>query len=362
MTASHGGTSFLAIALSSPRWRSGLVGHQGNVMPRACVIAFIICTPHLAFAQAPTVLKHDGWVAAVAFAPDGKTLASAGADNVVRLWEVGTWKPKGVLKGHTDCVIAISFSQTKDRLATASYDGTANLYEVSTGANLISLRGHRGAITSIATVDDIVFTGGVDGLVNFNLIFESMVIKGIYDSMQLPGMKHRSWVNSIVLAPGNGKRRGIAAASGSSDGTVEVFGTGGIALGLPIATREGGAGEVRCIAYSPNGKLLAAGNRFHTVRVWETTSLKEIKTLTGLMSDVWSIAFSPDGKTLAAVDTDWKKPSKIKLYDTNTWKERGSLPTPGEILSIAYSPKGDWLAAGCWDKTVRVFPIAIDKK
>ena len=60
----------------------------------------------IAFAgdKEPIILKHDGWVAALAFSPDGKTLASAGADKVVRLWEVGTWKPKGVLKGHTDCV------------------------------------------------------------------------------------------------------------------------------------------------------------------------------------------------------------------------------------------------------------------
>jgi WD40 repeat protein len=120
---------------------------------------------------------------------------------------------------------------------------------------------------------------------------------------------------------------------------------------------EGGAGEVRAVAFSPDGKLLAAGNRYHTVRVWDVATKKEVTTLTGHMSDVWSIAFSPDSKTLAAADTDWKKPSKIKLWDTTTWKERGSIDVPGEILSIAYSPKGDWLAVGSWDKTVRVFAV-----
>ena len=57
------------------------------------VACIVLVVPALAFAQEPIVLKHDGWVAAVAFAPDGKTLASGGADNVVRLWDVGTWKP-----------------------------------------------------------------------------------------------------------------------------------------------------------------------------------------------------------------------------------------------------------------------------
>ena len=57
------------------------------------------------------------------------------------------------------------------------------------------------------------------------------------------------------------------------------------------------------------------------------------------------------------MNTDWKKPSKVKLWDTTTWKERGAFDVPGEILSIAYSPNGEWLAVGSWDKTVRVFSL-----
>jgi hypothetical protein len=104
-------------------------------------------------------------------------------------------------------------------------------------------------------------------------------------------------------------------------------------------------------------EVAVLGNRYGTVRVWDVGSRKEVKTLAGHASDVWAIAFSPDRKTLAAADTDWKKPSKIKLWDTTTWKERGSLSCPGEILCLAYSPKGDWLAAGSWDKTVRLFAL-----
>src|SRR6516162_3602335 len=85
-------------------------------------IVVVISLPCAAGGQEPTVLKHDGWVAAVAFAPDGKTLASAGADNVVRLWEVGTWKPKGVLKGHRDCVCTVAFSKDSEWLAAGSFD------------------------------------------------------------------------------------------------------------------------------------------------------------------------------------------------------------------------------------------------
>ena len=161
--------------------------------------------------------------------------------------------------------------------------------------------------------------------------------------------RHKSWVNSLAYFPDHG------FASAGSDGIVSLRQT--LVDKNESITFEGGAGEVRSVAFSPDGKLLAAGNRYHTVRVWDVASRKEVKTLTGHASDVWAIAFSPDGKTLAAADTDWKKPSKIKLWDTATWTERASLACPGEILCLAYSPNGDWLAAGSWDRTVRVFSL-----
>jgi WD40 repeat protein len=237
-----------------------------------------------------------------------------------------------VLKGHTDCVCAVSFGPPDSfTLATGSFDQTAKWWNLNKLAESQVVSGHGGAVTAVSASQGVLITGGVDGTVRF-------------DNQIVAGLRHRSWVNSVAV----GK---AGTASGSSDGTVRLV------AGGKTHVLEGGAGEVRSIAFSPDDTLLAAGNRYGTVRIWDVATQKELKTITGHMGDVWSIAFSPDGKTLAAVDTDWKKPSKIKLYDTATWKERGSLDTPGEILSIAYSPKGDYLAAGCWDKTVRVFAI-----
>jgi WD40 repeat protein len=305
---------------------------------RIAFATLIMIAPHLADAQEPAaILKHEGWVAAVAFSPDGKTLASAGADNVVRLWEVGTWKPKGVLKGHTDCVGAMAFSLDSAWLATGSFDHTAKVWKVDRLREEQSLK-HKSVVSAVLAHELVgkllVMTGSIDGSVRF--------WNGNEDSLIY---KHKSWVNSLGMKSGRGM-------SGSSDGTVCLFNTDDSTSSL-----EGGAGEVRCVAFSHDGKLLAAGNRYHTVRVWDVATKKEIKTLTGHMSDVWSIAFSPDGKTLAAADTDWKKPSKVKLWDTATWKERGAIDVPSEILSIAYSPKGEWLAVGSWDKSVRVFAV-----
>ena len=309
--------------------------------------SILLFAPQFALAQEPTVLKHDGWVAAVAFAPDGKTLASAGADNVVRLWEVGAWKPKGVLKGHTDCVCALAFSSDGSLFTTGSFDGTAKVWRVHGWILPFTSKKHAGSVLSVwvrsaplpSPEEFVLITGTLDGALH----------GWTANHDDIKSSPHKSWVNSLAFH----EKAGLA--SSSSDGTVGL--TTLDKENPKLHTLEGGAGEVRSVAFSPDGKLLAAGNRYHTVRVWDVASRKEIKTLDGHMGDVWAISFSPDGKTLATVDTDWKKPSKIRLYDTATWKVRGTLDMPGEILCLAYSPKGDWLAAGSWDKTVRVFAV-----
>jgi WD40 repeat protein len=82
---------------------------------------------------------------------------------------------------------------------------------------------------------------------------------------------------------------------------------------LHIAHNEG---QVRQIAFSPDGRLLASAGRSETIRLWDTWTGKEVGRFTGHRGWVISLAFAPDGKTLASGGVD----ATVLLWDVSTYR------------------------------------------
>ncbi len=112
---------------------------------------------------------------------------------------------------------------------------------------------------------------------------------------------------------------------------------------------------VMSVAFSPDGKLIAAGDSNGEIHLWQISDGKQLLILRGHASWVVSLAFSPDNRTLVSGSSD----CTVRLWDIGTgqclktWREHN-----GEVWSVVFSPDGDLLASGSDDHTLRLWRVS----
>jgi WD40 repeat protein len=191
---------------------------------------------------------NDGGILSLAFAPDGRHIASAGWDWSARVWDLST-RRKIEIRDHTAPIHAVKFSPDGRYIATGCADSCVRLCDATTGQVLRILE-----------------------------------------------PKHAARVEGLAFS-----RDGRFLASASWDRTVKVWDakTWKLVHNLPDPT-----GGVQCVAFSPDGRLLAWGSTDATVKVWDAATKEIIQTLRGHTSWVEDVAFSPDGKWIASASAD----------------------------------------------------------
>jgi WD40 repeat protein/tRNA A-37 threonylcarbamoyl transferase component Bud32 len=267
--------------------------------------------------------KQSKPVRCVTFSPDSQVAATAGADGTVRLWDATTGQQRRILKGHTDWVSCVTFSPDGKTLASASADKTVKLWDVATGAEQRTLEGHDDVVGWIVFAPDGKTLASANG----------------------------HWTIRVA----NPLNQFLRPSSGLL-GYVKLW---DVAKGAELATLAGNSNQILTLAFSPDGRTLAAGQSGDFIRLWDVNGRREPATLAGHRGPVFSLAFSPDGKTLAS--GSWDK--TVRLWDVAGEKERATFHGHREpVFSLAFSPDGKTLATGGFDQTVRMWDMATGRE
>src|SRR5262245_43672976 len=120
-----------------------------------CTLTAPLCLSGHAEGLTRTLTGHGGEVLAVAFAPDGRLLASGSSDQTIRLWDPVTGAERKLLRGHTGAVRTLAFAAPNSQLlASGSADGTVRIWGVAQGREIKTLSGRLGPIRGVVFAPD----------------------------------------------------------------------------------------------------------------------------------------------------------------------------------------------------------------
>lgn len=363
-----------------------------------------------------TLDGHTNQVTALDFSPDGEKLVSVSWDHSMRIWDTHSWRSQERLTGHTAGIDTVRWSPASTRIASVGADNTVRIWTAtsrspetwfetagwvwsvgwnSDGSALVAaadseviVRDNSGRVRKIASPNG-QFYGGAWASTPLYAVIDTkraMVIDGTTWSTIMEQSLNVGRTLGVSIAP-NGSLMAVA----STDGVLVLSVPGGdIRYGIPalspavafspdskvLAIAPAGTSQIHLIdsaggkkiqvlegnsegkatwalAWSPDGRSLAAGSDDAVARIWNLSSPEQPMLLNGHDGDVKGIAWNKTGDRLATASLD----NTARIWEVKSGRVLAVLSghTSG-VRSVAWSPDGTKLATGAEDGTARLFP------
>ena len=292
--------------------------------------------------EAQNLRGFQGKIKALALSPDGKTLLVGTGDNRINALDLRTKKVIYQKSHKVNDFASITISSDGKIFAIAS-EGTTVVSRLSDGKPLHTFRGHTGQISDVAISPDgslLVSVSEIDRSIRvWDLLQSGELLKTITNQVG-PS-------NNIAFTPD-----GTMFITGSieQDRTFKFWNTTSLKL---LKTSPKQPGYINGIAVTSNGqKLVAAVRNF--VKSWDLKTGKELESIKGPSLEINAIAVSPDNHTVATAN----KEGTIMLFDLATRRLVKTLEGhQGWVLSVVFSPDGQYLYSGAEDKIVKMWKI-----